>query len=157
MEEVLMEATGIDARVQLLRQAVRIKHIGIRSFFSGANRFEKDILFPQIVSVELKKAAFFSNGYIEFVLSTHRQRHDEDKSDFDTKDAIVSFRPGQQRAFEALRDVVEAKISANLPTSTAASKASTDLDQLEKLASLRDKGIITDEEFSRKKKLLLGL
>jgi hypothetical protein len=157
MEEVLMEATGIDARVQLLRQAVRIKHIGIRSFLSGANRFEKDILFPQIVSVELKKAAFFSNGYIEFVLGTHRQRHDEDKSDFDTKDAIVSFRPGQQRAFEALRDVVEAKISGNAATSTAASKASTDLDELDKLASLRDRGVITEDEFVRKKKQLLGL
>ncbi len=31
------------------------------------------------------------------------------------------------------------------------------LDELEKLAALRDKGIITDEEFENKKKQLLGL
>ena len=157
MEEVLMEATGIDAKVQLLRQAVRIKHIGIRSFLSGANRFEKDILFSQILSVELKKAAFLSSGYIEFVLGTHRPRHDEEKSDYDTKDAIVAFTSGQQKAFEALRDVVEAKIGGNVATPTAASRASTDLDELDKLASLRDRGVITEDEFIRKKKQLLGL
>ena len=157
MEEVLMEATGIDAKVLLLRQAVRIKHTGIRNFFSGASRFEKDILFSQIVSVELKKAAFLGNGYIEFVLSTHRMRHDEKASDYDTTDAIVAFRSGQQRAFEALRDVVETKISGNAAAPQAPSKASTDLDELDKLASLRDRGVITEDEFSRKKKQLLGL
>jgi hypothetical protein len=35
--------------------------------------------------------------------------------------------------------------------------ATTDLDELDKLASLRDRGVITEDEFSRKKKHLLGL
>ena len=34
---------------------------------------------------------------------------------------------------------------------------SSDLDELEKLASLKDRGIITEEEFEAKKKQLLGL
>ncbi|MBV9159182.1 MAG: SHOCT domain-containing protein [Candidatus Kaiserbacteria bacterium] len=34
---------------------------------------------------------------------------------------------------------------------------SSGLDDLEKLSQLRDKGVITDEEFSAKKKQLLGL
>ncbi|WP_414858413.1 SHOCT domain-containing protein [Phormidesmis priestleyi] len=33
----------------------------------------------------------------------------------------------------------------------------SDLDQLEKLASLKEKGIISEEEFQAKKKQILGL
>jgi hypothetical protein len=37
------------------------------------------------------------------------------------------------------------------------SKSNSSLDELEKLASLRDRKIITDEEFEAKKRQLLGL
>lgn len=37
------------------------------------------------------------------------------------------------------------------------SKPSSSLDDLEKLATLKDKGVITDEEFQLKKKEILGL
>lgn len=33
----------------------------------------------------------------------------------------------------------------------------SDSEQLEKLAQLKDKGIITEEEFNKKKKLILGI
>jgi hypothetical protein len=35
--------------------------------------------------------------------------------------------------------------------------ATTDLDELDKLASLRDRRVITEDEFNRKKKQLLDL
>jgi hypothetical protein len=43
------------------------------------------------------------------------------------------------------------------PPSSEPSKTGSNLDELERLASLRDKGIITEEEFEAKKKQLLGL
>ena len=44
------------------------------------------------------------------------------------------------------------------PTQQAGDRGETGyLDELEKLGELRDKGIITEEEFSAKKKQLLGL
>lgn len=39
----------------------------------------------------------------------------------------------------------------------AASSDTTDLDELERLAKLRDQGVLTDEEFTAKKKQILGL
>jgi hypothetical protein len=41
--------------------------------------------------------------------------------------------------------------------STHGHSGSTDIDQIERLAMLKDKGIITDEEYTAKKKELLGL
>jgi hypothetical protein len=43
------------------------------------------------------------------------------------------------------------------PAATASTDEPSYLEELEKLGDLRDKGIITDEEFEAKKKELLGL
>jgi hypothetical protein len=155
MEDALMEATGINGKVLLFRDVVRIKRIGVGSFLSGASKIEKDILISQIVSIQFKKAGLLNNGYMEFILMHNHERHDKD-SDYEIYDSIVTFRPGQQRAFEAFREALEAKITSGVIT-RAPSVATTDLDELDKLASLRDRGVITEDEFNRKKKHLLGL
>ena len=155
MEDALMEATGINGKVLLFRDVVRIKRIGVGNVLSGASKVEKDILISQIVSIQFKKAGLLNNGYMEFILMHNHERHDKD-SDYEIYDSIVTFRPGQQRAFEAFREALEAKITTGV-IPRAPSAATTDLDELDKLASLRDRGVITEDEFNRKKKRLLGL
>ena len=154
MEDAVLEATGINGKVLLFKDVVRIKRIGVSNFLSGASRIEKDILISQIVSIQFKKAGLLNNGYMEFILMHNHERHDKD-SDYEIYDSIVTFRPGQQRAFEAFREALEAKLTGGL--NRVPSVATTDLDELDKLASLRDRGVITEDEFSRKKKHLLGL
>jgi hypothetical protein len=155
VDSALIEATGLNARVLLFKDVVRIQRIGVRSFLSGASRIEKDILISQIVSIQFKKAGLLSNGYMEFTLMHYDKRPDKG-SEEDIEDAFIAFRPGQEKAFEAFREMLEAKMTRGAAIG-APSAATTDLDQLEKLASLLDKGIITEDEFSRKKKQLLGL
>jgi hypothetical protein len=155
METALIEATGLNAGVMLFKDVVRLQRLGLRNLLSGASRIEKDILISQIISIRFKKAGLVSNGYIELVLMHYHEKTDKEPED-ETEDFIVSFRPGQQKAFEAFREMLEAKMTSGAVV-RAPTVATTDLDQLEKLASLLDKGIITEEEFSRKKKQLLGL
>jgi hypothetical protein len=155
VENALIEATGLNARISLFKDVVRMQRTGVRNLLSGASRIENDVLISQIVSVHFRKAGLLSNGYIEFILMPYHQRRERNPQD-ETEDIVVSFRPGQQKAFEAFREMLEAKMTS-AGVGSPLSPASTDLDQLEKLASLLDKGIITEEEFSRKKKQLLGL
>jgi len=154
MEDALMEATGINGKVLLFKDVVRIKRIGVGSFLSGASKVEKDLLISQIASIQFKKAGVLNNGYIEFILMHNHERHDKD-SGYEIYDSIVTFRPGQQAVFEAFREAVEAKLTAGFNRSPSA--ATTDLDELDKLASLRDRGVITEDEFNRKKRQLLSL
>jgi len=155
VESSLIEATGLNARVLLLKDVVRVQRIGWRNALSGASRVERDVLIRQIVSINFKKAGLLSNGYLEVELIHYDESH-KDESGRETDDVIISFRPGQQKAFEAFREMLEARVASSAAT-RAASPAATDLDQLEKLASLRDRGIITEEEFHRKKRQVLGL
>ena len=50
-----------------------------------------------------------------------------------------------------------APAASTAATPAASSSEPSYLDELEKLAQLRDEGVITDEEFEAKKKELLGL
>ena len=64
----------------------------------------------------------------------------------------VLFRANQQAAVEVLRDELQRRISSE----TSKSLQTSSMDELEKLAVLRDKGVVSEEEFQQKKKMLLG-
>jgi hypothetical protein len=69
--------------------------------------------------------------------------------------AIITQETGQAPAGAATPAASPAGASAAAPAPTEA--APSYLQELEKLAALRDQGIITDEDFEAKKKQLLGL
>ncbi len=62
---------------------------------------------------------------------------------------------------EILRELIEIEIAKNSQSQNSTSNADDnqldDVDDLEKLAELKQKGIITEEEFAAKKKQILGL
>ncbi len=64
--------------------------------------------------------------------------------------AIASSRSKKRQAIATSEKVEQTPQSQSL-------EAIDNLSQIEKLAELRDKGILTEEEFSAKKKQLLGL
>ena len=155
MEEALMEAMGINGKAILYENVLRIKRVGVANFFSGASKTEKDILISQIGSIQFKKAGFLNNGYIELILMHGHEKHESDR-DHEIYEDIISFRVGQQEAFEELREALEAKMARG-SVSARPSRSASDLDELDKLASLLDRGVITQDEFNRKKKQILGL
>ena len=153
MEEVLLEATGINGRLMLLRNVVRIQRFGMVSFLRGASRVERGVVISHIKSIRFGRAGWFSRGYIEISAAEDESGPDDEPGP--GGECIVSFKSGQQRAFEAFREVLVEKMGGT--TSRTPAAASSDLDELDKLASLRDRRIITEEEFNHKKRRLLGL
>ena len=65
----------------------------------------------------------------------------------------VVFKESQPAAFEAIRDAIYEDGGSELQPS----QSSAGLNDLEQLAALRDKGILTEEEFTAKKRQILGL
>ncbi len=153
MEEVLLEAAGINGRLMLLKSVVRIQRFGMMSFLRGSSRTERDIIISHIKSIRFGRAGLLSRGYIE--ISASDDEGGADDEDSAGADCVVTFKASQQRAFEGFRGALEERMCAG-PSRTSTAAAS-DLDELDKLASLRDRRIITEEEFNHKKKRLLGL
>ncbi len=125
---------------------------GLKGFLLGGGmlRGDKTIPYSSIVAVQLKKAGLLA-GYIQFTLTGGSEAKGgvfQSNSDENS----VNFYPvrNNNKKFAELKALVEERIGGH-------SHASSSLDDLEKLAGLKDKGVISVEEFEKKKKQLLGI
>ena len=146
------ETHGIGGQLTLLDNKVRISRRGIWAFFLHGLKGDKEILIKHISAIQFKKASMLTNGYIQFAFIGSQ----ESKTGIfgATKDEnTVIFTSAQQKNFEEFKSRVEEKMAA-----LEGHKASSiGIDDLEKLADLKQKGIITEEEFLLKKKQILNL
>jgi len=111
---------------------------------------EKDIQLAAISSIQFKNAGRLTSGYIQFAFMGGQ----ESKAGLllaAADENTVMFRRSQQPAFEALREAVQLRLAPS--ENTGGSVA----DEIEKLAALRERGILTEDEFQAKKAQMLGL
>ncbi|MEK2611442.1 DUF4429 domain-containing protein [Pseudomonas shirazensis] len=150
--DVILKANGHNGQLELTNSALRIKRKGALAFLTQGFKGDKEIPIKQITSIQFKKASIIVNGYIQFTFNGSQEAKGgvlQGASDENT----VMFRSGQQKEFNAIRDELQKRMNEQAEPS----KPSSSLDDLEKLATLKDKGVITDEEFQLKKKEILGL
>lgn len=155
-----MEVKGLaGVSVELLENKVIIKRSG---FLNAFNKSNKEIFLDKISSIQLKKPSMVNNGYIQFVFSGSNEVKEINRSDlFHTElfkdENTVFFNRKQEKSFEDLKIKIEEIILKNKENSKNTQNSNSYLDDLERLASLKERGIITEEEFTAKKKQILGL
>jgi hypothetical protein len=141
-EGVLMTAKGGERVLELLEDKIRIRWEG-----GVLGRGTKEISLKNITAIELEKAGRIFGGKIVF-------SHPGGLELFETGiGSCVVFNREQQPDFERIKAEIEKRIQAK----SVPSAPSSDADEIAKLADLRDKGILTEEEFQQKKKQILGL
>jgi hypothetical protein len=144
-------AEGIGDVLELYEHKITIKRTGFANFLTKGLQGDKDIFLNQLTSIQFKKASAFVSGYLKFgVLGGTEGKRGifEAAGDENT----VMFTARQEPAFEKIRLELEMKLGERAVGSSVGS-----YDDLEKLAGLRDRGIITEEEFASKKKQLLKI
>lgn len=149
---VVLSAKGVNGQIDLFRDKIVIRRKGFRAFMTQGLKGEKDIYLSRISSVQYKKPGLVTNGYLQFTFSGGKETKGG-LFDATRDENTVMFTKAQQAAFGALKE----RIETGLNTPAAQPVTSSGLDDLEKLASLRDKGIITAEDFETKKRQILGL
>lgn len=151
-ERVLMEAKGITGQLELLESKIRIKRQGFSNIILHGLKGDKEIFIKDITSIQFKRAGKFTNGYIQFAFMGGR----ESKGGiFDAvqDENTVMFKESQQPSFEGIKEAVERRRGEAAKNEYRQSY----LDDLERLAELRKKGIITEEEFNTAKRRILGI
>jgi hypothetical protein len=145
------EYKGYNGTLILTDTGVVIKR-GMKGFLLGGGmlRGDKSIPYSSIVAVQLKKAGLVA-GYIQLTLmggseakgGLFQSAKDENSINFQ------AFGKNNELFLEA-KEVIEKKIHQS-------KNPNSDASELEKYAELRDKGILSEEEFQAKKKQLLGI
>ena len=122
---------------------------------------EKRIPVSSLTAVQWKPAGAVVNGFIEFTLGGGNERRSRFGSQ--TMDAVrdenaIVFTRHQMPGFQGLRAAVERAIATSalpVPPTLDRPAAPSVLEQLEQLGRLRHTGVITEEDFVRKKAELL--
>lgn len=173
----IASATGINGQVHLFEDRIVISRLGTRAALSFGYRGMKEIILRDISSIGWKEPSPPTNaGYIHFGFQGGRDpvateilprvlsgglikpagSIREDNPIWSNENAVV-FTPGhliEFQNFKHLLDQYRAEIQS--PNLTAAA-APSDLDELKKLAELKEMGIVTEDEFEQKKKQLLSI
>lgn len=147
----IQEYRGYNGTLVLDKRGVTIKR-GAKGFILGGGmlRGDKTIPYRSITAVQLKMAGLTA-GYIQLSL----QGGQEAKGGLfqSTKDEnSVHFYQGKNKQFQEAKAIIEERIEASL----GGTPATSNLDELKKLAELKEAGVITEDEFEKKKKELLN-
>lgn len=138
--------------LELYENKIRIKRKGVGSFLIHGSKGEKDIFIRDITAIQLKRPGMLTNGYIQFVFSGSKENKDGIFDAASDENSMI-FTKKQMKDVEAFKEAVESKLfETKSPPAT-----NNNLNDLEKLAELKSKGIITEDEFNLKKKQLLGI
>lgn len=133
---------------------VRLKHHGLRGLVSkGYLKGDKEIWIDQIAGMQWREPGNLWLGHLQFevvggVSSTKIASQDEN---------AVMFDITRRAAFEQVKLTVERLMRDQRQQKVAPTgQQQTDIpDSIAKLAALRDSGVLTPEEFERKKNELL--
>ena len=145
-----MKVDGHNGQLELCDNKIRITRKGFVALVTHGLKESKEILTEHILDIQFRKASLLTNGYIHFAISGGKGKkigflqaeHDED---------TIIFTIKQQPEFEKIKDILDMKISHSKKRNAELSKL-----KLEELTLLRDMKIITEEEFQKEKKQLLG-
>lgn len=152
MGENSMEAEGSNGRMILDGTSITIsrKGTGLITFLNQGLQGDKMIPIHQITAVQLKEPGFATRGYLRLSINGRDPVGGALGAVKDENAVLFDMR--NLKEFEAMRDAIKARINIG-PSNGSISMA----DEIEKLAALRDKGLLTDEEFTAKKRQILGI
>lgn len=158
MEKHIFESKhGGHTFIDVNDHGLTIRRKGMMNMINQGLKGEKYIPFSSIAAVQIKKPGI-TNGYIQFTIVGGNESQ---KGLFAaTKDENTIMFAGNNTYKEMLRlkKIVENRIQElHYPNPANVMSQERSLDQIKKLKDLFDSGALTTEEFTAKKKQILGI
>lgn len=151
----VLSMQGVQDVLEIYVDKLVITPVGFFALVNKGMKGAKTIPFYSISAIQLRKPGSFTNGYIQFTLSGGIESRggildatkDENTVMFAAKDIVVA---------ERIKEYIEQQIQ-QMRKPIASNQSAVSLSgELEKLAELKNKGILTEEEFQSAKKRLIG-
>ncbi len=145
---------GVNGKLYVYDNKVEIEHGGVLGTITHGLSGKKTLPMKSIQSVQFREGGSAVNGFIQFGVLGGNERQGGILGATDDENSIVFTKKKNADAYE-IKDYIESKIYAsNEPSTTVVNQVSS-ADEILKLKSLFDSGVITEEEFEKKKTQLL--
>lgn len=152
---MLLLYKGINGQVELSDNNVVIKRKGFMAVMSKGFTGDKTIPIKAITAIQVKPASLLSgNGFIKFCYGGSDERRGNLAQAAKDDNAVI-FGRKSNKDFEELKSRIEKLIYE--PKDNPQSNNISIADEIEKLSRLKNEGIITSEQFEKKKNDLLNM
>lgn len=151
-----MIVEGSNGSVEIVGSNIVIRRKGIANILTQGLQGDKYIPLPSVTSVQFRSAGSLMAGMIQFTLLGGREFGGGMLEATKDENAVL-FDKSQEPHFCALRDYVKAAISKQNSHYNAVHAGLSLGEELTKLADLRDRGVLTAEEFESAKKSALAV
>jgi len=145
---------GEHSEIEVFEDKLTLTPKGVMGLLSKGLQGTKTMPFSSITAIQLKEAGI-APGYIQFsMLGGNECKGGMFGAIYDENSFMFNGKSHNELA-RNIKDYIESKINNAQPN--PASNAESSADELSKYFDLKEKGVITEEEFQAKKKQLLGL
>ena len=146
----IIEFKGRNGKIELYKDFIRLDRETVMGFLMQGLKGKKDIYFKSITSIQIKKPGLTA-GYLQFsILGGNESKSGAFAAASDENTISFNGKKNYEKAME-IKECIETRINAPV-----APPSSSDADEIEKMYSLMEKGIITKKEFENKKKKILA-
>lgn len=150
-ESTAISIKGYNGTVDYDGETIRISRKGAMGFLTQGLRGQKEIPLRALTSVQFKKAGLLTNGYIQFATAAGENKGGLQAAVTDENSVIFTLNSNEE--FQALKDQISAKMNNS---TSAISYSTSNAEQLEKIANLFEKGLLTEAEFLNEKSKIIG-
>ena len=142
---------GSNGAIDFRDESLRIRRKGIANILTQGLQGERVIPLSSVRAVQFKEAGRWMAGFIQFSVVGAIDRPGGIMEATKDENAVL-FERAQQPAFEELRNIVEAHLASPKPQPNSTASVG---EELERLASLLERGLLTRQEFDEMKRNLL--
>lgn len=155
--ENLMEVKGYTGQLIITNHKIIITRKGFGGFIArGGLAGNKEIPIKSITAIEFKNANWITNGRIQFSIHGEVGHKGGAVSAVNDENTII-FTKGQHDNFVKAKALIEELMQKIEQNANVITSQISIADEIRKFAELKDQGLITEDEFNKKKKDLLGL
>jgi hypothetical protein len=153
---------GVEMRV--FTDKVELTPKGVFGLVNRGLKGTKTIPFASITAIQHKRAGFMV-GYLQFSLKGGQESKGGVTAALQDENTFTYAGFGDNDIVDQIKQFIEQRMGAQpvslSPQMSAAVHSSATFDdivgQIERIAALKERGVLTEEEFTAKKKQLLGL
>jgi hypothetical protein len=152
---VVYEMKGVAEILVVYEDKVTITPKGVLGFMTKGLKGTKTIPFGSITGIQFKEAGAVFSGYIQFTIpGGNESKGGVFSAASDENTFMFAEKKNNELAIKIKEYIESAVLKLRAPQhQTSASNLS---DEIQKLARLKEQGILSDEEFQSAKKKLIG-
>ena len=155
MESIpVFKMKGVSDELEVFENKLTMTPKGLLGFMTKGLQGTKTIPFSSITAIQFKKSGLVS-GYIQFTLQGGKESVGGAFAAASDENSFMFA--GQNELAEKIKDYIEEKIQSAKISPPTEAQGKNPADEITKLFELKEKGILSEDEFQKAKQKILGI